>query len=73
MGIGILLSFRTDRETAASLDRLVDATNRPRSWHLEQALKAYVKAQKWHVEDILRGVAEADAGDCAEDAEIDVI
>jgi predicted transcriptional regulator len=73
MGANVSLSFRTDHETAASLDRLVGATDRPRSWHLEQALKAYVKAQTWQVEDILRGVAEADAGDFADDAEIEAI
>jgi RHH-type transcriptional regulator, rel operon repressor / antitoxin RelB len=73
MGTGIPLSFRTDESTAETLDRLVEATDRPRSWHLEQAPKTYVRAQSWQVDDIRRGIAEADAGDFADDAEIEAI
>ena len=70
---GVPLSFRTDENTAEGLDRLVLATDRPRSWHLEQALKAYVTSQAWQIEDIRLGVAEADAGDCASDEEIEAV
>ncbi|HEY0835822.1 MAG TPA: ribbon-helix-helix protein, CopG family [Azospirillum sp.] len=73
MGASVPLSFRTDNETAADLDRLVVATDRPRSWHLEQALRAYVREQAWQVEDIRRGIAEADAGEFADDAEIEAV
>ena len=73
MGTGVPLSFRTDNHTADDLDRLVSATDRPRSWHLEQALRSYLRQQAWQVEDIQAGVAEADAGDFAGDAEIEAV
>lgn len=73
MASGVPLSFRTDDATAEQLERLVAATDRPRSWHLEQALRAYVREQAWQVEDIRRGIAEADAGQFADEAEIESI
>ena len=73
MASGVPLSFRTDETTAAGLDRLVGATDRPRSWHLEQALKAYVSAQAWQIEDIRQGVAEAEAGAFASEEEIEAV
>jgi len=73
VGASVPLSFRTDDETAADLDRLVVATDRPRSWHLEQALRAYLREQAWQVEDIRRGIAEADAGEFADDAEMEAV
>ena len=73
MASGVPLSFRTDENTAEGLDRLVLATDRPRSWHLEQALKAYVTSQAWQIEDIRCGVAEADAGDFASDQDIEAV
>ena len=69
----ICLSFRTDEATAEGLERLVSATDRPRSRHSEQALKAYVTSQAWQIEDIRRGVAEADAGDFTPDEDIEAV
>jgi predicted transcriptional regulator len=49
-------------EKAERLERLAEATDRPRSWHIEQALDAYLDDQAWQVGQIETGLAEMDAG-----------
>jgi predicted transcriptional regulator len=56
------LSVRVDADTADRLDRLAEATDRPRSWHIEQALDAYLDVQAWQIREIEKGVAELMAG-----------
>ncbi len=56
------LSFRVPTESAARLDALVDATDRPRSWLLEQALEQYLDIQMWQVGHIAEGLADLEAG-----------
>ncbi len=56
------ISFRIKTETIRRLERLAEATDRPRSWHLEAALDAYLENQAWQIAHIEEGVADADAG-----------
>ena len=56
------ISFRIKTEKIRRLERLAEATDRPRSWHLEQALDAYLENQAWQIAHIEEGVADADAG-----------
>ncbi len=56
------ISFRIETEKINRLERLAQAPDRPRSWHLEQALDAYLESQAWQIAHIEEGVADADAG-----------
>ncbi|MCU1307389.1 MAG: Ribbon-helix-helix protein copG family [Acidobacteriaceae bacterium] len=56
------ISVRVDAEIEARLAQLAEATDRPKSWHLEQALKSYLESQAWQVENIHRGLADIEAG-----------
>lgn len=63
MSSSISLSFRTSKERAERLERLVRATERPRSWLLDQALDAYLEAQDWQVVHIAQGLEELGRGE----------
>ena len=52
------LSFRTSAEQARKLDRLMEATQRPRSWLLQQALDDYLERQAWQIDQIAKGLDE---------------
>jgi predicted transcriptional regulator len=56
------LSFRAPSDSAARLDALADATDRPRSWLLEQALEQYLEIQAWQIGHIAEGLADVEAG-----------
>lgn len=56
------ISFRISGEKLDRLEYLAEATDRPRSWHIEQALSAYLDLQSWQIEHIAEGVADAEAG-----------
>jgi len=56
------ISVRVNPEIEAQLAELAQATDRPKSWHLEQALKSYLASQAWQVENINKGIADLDAG-----------
>lgn len=57
------LSVRVDPELEAQLSELAQATDRPKSWHLEQALKSYLEMQAWQISHIRKAVQAADAGE----------
>jgi predicted transcriptional regulator len=50
---------------------MADAIHRPRSWVVNRALEAFVESEAWQIEEIKRGLAEADAGEFATDAEVE--
>ena len=64
------VTARLAEETAERLDRLAAATKRSRSWLVEQAVAAYLDDQAWQVEAIREGLAQADAGEFADDAAV---
>lgn len=50
------VSFRIDREQDELLEKLAEATDRPKSWHLEQALNHYLEVQLWQVGHIQKAL-----------------
>lgn len=56
------ISFRIPVEKINALERLVRATDRPRSWHIEQALDSYLEIQTWQIAQIEKSIIEMDAG-----------
>jgi predicted transcriptional regulator len=58
----LAISVRIGTDKVERLERLAEATDRPRSWHIEQALDAYLDAQAWQIGQIETAIAEMDAG-----------
>lgn len=55
------------------LEALAKATGRSKSFLGIEALEAYLNVQAWQIEEILKGIAEADAGDFASEAEVNAV
>lgn len=58
----VSLSFRVAEKTAAQLDELAAAMDRPRSWLLERALEEYLDVQQWQIAQIRKGMQELREG-----------
>lgn len=67
------ITARIDEETRERLERLAEATQRSKSWLVAEAVRAYVDEQAWQVEAIRQGLAEAEAGSFASDAEVEAV
>ena len=52
----VSLSFRVPATKARRIEKLADATDRPKSWLLEQALDAYLETHAWQVEHTQQGL-----------------
>lgn len=57
-----VLSFRVDDTLVGQLDKLAQATDRDRQYHLKRALAQYLQAESWHIAAIQEGIADAEAG-----------
>jgi RHH-type transcriptional regulator, rel operon repressor / antitoxin RelB len=68
-----VLTVRVSAELQDRLDAIADAIDRPRSWVVNRALERFVESEAWQIEEIKRGLAEADAGDFASEAEVAAI
>jgi RHH-type rel operon transcriptional repressor/antitoxin RelB len=68
-----VLTVRVSAELQDRLDAIAEAVERPRSWIVNRALEAFVESESWQIAEIKRGLAEADAGDFANDAEVTAI
>ncbi|SER46757.1 MULTISPECIES: CopG family ribbon-helix-helix protein [Pseudomonas] len=60
--MSVPVTARVEKDLAEKLQKLADATDRDRSFHIERALRLYVEQELWHVEAIQEGIADADAG-----------
>lgn len=69
MSAKAVFTVRVSSELQDRLDAIADAMDRPRSWVVNRALEAFVESQARQIEEIKRGLAEADAGDFAGEAE----
>ena len=58
-----VISFRISPERSESLDALAEATDRPKSWHLEQALAAYLETQSWQIAHMEKGLEQLRRGE----------
>ena len=66
-----VFTIRVSSELQDRLDAIAEAIDRPRSWVVNRALEAFVESEAWQIEEIKRGLAEADAGEFATDAEVE--
>jgi predicted transcriptional regulator len=73
MAVKSVFTIRVSSELQDRLDAIADAIDRPRSWVVNRALEAFVECEARQIEEIKRGLAEADAGDFATDAEVEAI
>jgi RHH-type transcriptional regulator, rel operon repressor / antitoxin RelB len=68
-----VFTIRVSPELQDRLDAIADAVERPRSWVVNRALEVFVESETWQIDEIKRGLAEADAGEFATDAEVGAI
>lgn len=66
-------TIRLDDEMLAKLDALAADTDRSRSWIAAKAIQDYVELNAWQIRRIREGLAEADRGDFANDAEVEAV
>jgi predicted transcriptional regulator len=63
-------TVRLDEAVLRDLDRLAERTERSRNWLVSQAVQEYVNVNAWQLERIEEGIAAADRGDFASEAEV---
>ena len=63
------MSMRLPEELAEQLGALAEATGRTKSYLAVRAISDFVAREAWQVAEIKKGLAEADAGDFAQDEE----
>lgn len=63
-------SLRIDKDLSERLQRLAEATGRPKSWYIRQALDAYLSQEEWMVKAIHEGIRAAEAGEFASEEEV---
>ncbi len=59
-----------DPQTLDKVDDLARAMDRSRNWVLNRAIDDYVRTQMWQIEKIRAGLAAADRGDVASEADV---
>ncbi|MGH9416905.1 MAG: CopG family ribbon-helix-helix protein [Terriglobales bacterium] len=70
MPAGAVITLRLDAETRQQLDRLSKAQRRSRPSVAAEAIREYVAVNAWQIEEIRKGIAEADRGEFASEAEV---
>ncbi len=65
-----VVTVRLTSDLRGRLKTIAAAMERPRSWVINRAIEQFVSEQAWQIEEIKQGLAEADAGDFATDAEV---
>lgn len=68
-----VMSLRLSDDQSETLAKLADATGRSKNFLASQALDEYLARESWQIGEIQEAVAEADAGDFANDAEVKAI
>ena len=64
------INVRVPAKLYQQLEDLARATERTKSYVTLEALSTYLAAQGWQVQDIEAGLAEADRGEFASEAEV---
>jgi predicted transcriptional regulator len=67
------VTCRLDTESVAFLDELGSRLDRDRSYLIKDAVSRYINLQRWQIEEIKKGIAEADRGEFATDAEVEAM
>jgi predicted transcriptional regulator len=63
-------TVRAPDETAAKLDTLAAKLDRSRTYVAARAIEEFVEREAWQLAEIEAGLAEADRGDFATDADL---
>jgi predicted transcriptional regulator len=63
-------TVRVPAETADKLDKLAEKLDRSRAHVAAQAIEDFVAREAWQLEEIEAGLAEADRGEFASDADV---
>jgi predicted transcriptional regulator len=63
-------TVRVPEDIANKLDQLAQRLDRSRSYMAAQAIEDFVAREEWQLAEIEAGLAEADVGDFASDAEL---
>jgi predicted transcriptional regulator len=66
-------SIRTDAAKLTEIDRLAEAQNRSRNFVVNEAIDRYLAEERRWAEKVEAGLAAAEAGDFANDAEVDAL
>lgn len=67
------VTFKLDSEKRAALDAIAASMDRNLSYILNEAISLYLEIYQWQLEEIRQGVAEAEAGDFASNAEVEAV
>lgn len=67
------ITFRIDGDQKIQLDRIAAVMDRDRSYVINEAIANYLEVNLWLITEIEKGVAEANMGDFATDAEANAI
>lgn len=65
-----IVTLRMDAGLRERLDKLAAATRRSRSFLAAEAIREYVGSNAWQIAAIQKGLAEAERGEFASDAEV---
>jgi predicted transcriptional regulator len=65
------ITVRLDAGKRAELDELARTTSRDRSFLVNEAIDAYLATHRRHIAHIEEGLRQADAGDFADEDEVD--
>ena len=64
------MTIRLESELERRLDRLSEATQRPKSALATEAIQVFAELNEWQLREIEKAVAEADRGDFASDERV---
>jgi RHH-type rel operon transcriptional repressor/antitoxin RelB len=67
------INVRVPASVYEQLESLANSTARTKSFLTVQALSNYLETQSWQIKEIEAGLAEADAGDLATDAQVNAV
>jgi RHH-type transcriptional regulator, rel operon repressor / antitoxin RelB len=67
------MTVRLDPKLKKGLERLSDATQRSKSFLAADAIRQYLEINAWQIQEIKAAIAEADAGDFADDADLKAV
>lgn len=67
------LNLRLPELLLNQLDQLASATMRSKTFLATEALKNYLESESWQIQDIRQGLAQADAGDFASEAQVNAV
>jgi len=69
--MSVAFTIRLDETTLGALDRLAEKTERSRNWLVAKAVEDYVSLNAWQLDKIEAGITAANAGDFANDTELE--